>query len=51
MPTWGQVLAALKATRTPQDHLDFDGVRRKYLASLAAYTGRSTIVYASDYLT
>lgn len=29
---------------------DYDGVRRKYLAELADFTGRSTIIYSADFL-
>lgn len=45
MGTWGEVLEELVRTRTPEGATDFDGVRRRYLKDLAAYTGRNTIVY------
>lgn len=50
MPTWGEILEELKDTRSPQGPPDYDAVRRKYLQQLAAFTGRSTILYASDFL-
>ena len=45
MATWGEVEQELLATRLPNGTPDFDRVRRKYLADLAAHTKRSTIVY------
>lgn len=51
MPTWGQILNELNRTLTPNGTPDFDSVRRKYIRQLADYTGRSTIAYASDFLT
>jgi hypothetical protein len=51
MPGWGDILAEVQATRNPAGGLDFDSVRRKYLTQLARLTGRSTVVYASDWLT
>jgi len=49
MPTWSGILNELKNTRTPSGQPDFDGVRRKYLASLHAYTGRNIILYAAKW--
>jgi hypothetical protein len=50
MPTWGEILAELNATLAPQGTPDLDAVRRKYLKALADLTGRSTILYATDWL-
>ncbi len=51
MPTWGGILRELEATRTraqgPRDH---DGVRRKYLGALSAYTKRPTIIYYTAFM-
>lgn len=49
MPTWSGILNELQNARTPSGHTDFDGVRRKYLASLHAHTGRSVILYATKW--
>jgi len=53
LPTWGEILTELQlpanaspATGGP----DFDRVRRRYLAQLAAQTGRAVIVYATSWL-
>ncbi len=48
MPGWGDILAEVQRTAGPSG-LDFDGVRRKYLVDLQLKTGRSTVVYASDF--
>lgn len=51
MPTWGEILTELEATRAVNNgQQDLDGVRRKYLAQLHALTGRSIILYYSDWL-
>lgn len=50
MPTWGEILTELSITLTPQGTPDLDTVRRKYLIALSNLTGRSTILYASDFL-
>lgn len=51
MPGWGDVFAEIQATRNPATGAaDVDGVRRKYLQQLQALTGRSTVVYATDWL-
>jgi hypothetical protein len=49
MPTWGQILAELKAVQQRTKQLPFDFVRRKYLAELHQYTGRQTILYATKW--
>ncbi len=51
MPTWDEILTELQdeANRLPNDAPDFDGVRRKYLSSLAQLTGRPTIIYYTDW--
>ncbi len=48
MPTWGQILQELR----PQANgvVDFDGVRRKYLANLHRLTGRAVILYSTAFL-
>jgi len=48
MPGWGEILAEVQNSVGPTGP-DFDGVRRKYLVDLHLKTGRSTIVYASDF--
>lgn len=50
MPTWSGILAELEETTSENRPPDFDGVRRKYLAALYAYTSRPTILYASGWL-
>lgn len=49
MPIWSEILAELN-TRGQGEPPDFDGVRRKYLSELYAYTGRNVILYASGWL-
>jgi hypothetical protein len=52
LPTWGEILAELNATVDPgTGRPDFDGVRRKYLAELHAYTGNDTILYSTHWMT
>jgi hypothetical protein len=47
MPTWGQILQELR----PQGgKVDFDGVRRKYLANLNKLTGRAVVLYSTAFL-
>ncbi len=50
MPIWSEILAELASTQQQPGLLDFDGVRRKYLAELYGYTGRNVILYASGWL-
>lgn len=51
MPTWGEILAELRASvGNGQAGPDFDGVRRKYLSALHQATGRDTIIYYTDWL-
>lgn len=51
MPTWGQILRELNQSASINNgRPDFDGVRRKYLAALHGHTGRSVLLYASDWL-
>jgi len=51
MPTWGQILHEMEATRTgpgaPRLH---DDVRRKYIKQLSERTGRATIIYYTAFL-
>ncbi len=50
MPTWGELLRELEQTTIGNRPVDFDGVRRKYLAQLHQHTRRNTILYASKWL-
>ena len=51
MPTWGEILQQLNASANERGGTpDFDGIRRQYLARLAVFTGRDTIIYYSDWL-
>lgn len=51
MPGWGDILNEVQATRNPATgQYDLDGVRRRYLTQLHALTGRSTVVYATDWI-
>jgi hypothetical protein len=51
MPTWGEILRELGASKNPQGTgPDFDGVRRKYLKALHEITGRGVILYATAFL-
>ncbi len=43
MPTWGQILKEIQATKPP----DFDAVRRKYLSLLAAHLDTDVISYST----
>lgn len=51
MPSWGDILKELQASAAsnPNGQPDFDVVRRKYLTQLHALTGRSTIIYYTDW--
>ena len=51
MPTWGEILKELNASRAPQGTgPDFDAVRRKYLERLHRQTGRGVILYSTAFL-
>lgn len=51
MPTWGEILAEIHASAQARGgQPDFDGIRRAYLQRLHLYTGRPTILYATDWL-
>ena len=50
MPTWGQILNELNQTTTVQGGIDYDSVRRKYLAALHRQTGRAVILYSTAFL-
>lgn len=51
MPTWGEILVELHQTALESGGVPkYDLVRRRYLADLAAYTGRDTLLYYSDWL-
>ncbi|MHB8577817.1 MAG: SDH family Clp fold serine proteinase [Dehalococcoidia bacterium] len=51
MPTWGEILTELQRSenRTAGGGIDFDRVRRKYLARLHSQTGRAVILYATAF--
>jgi ClpP class serine protease len=51
MPTWGQILAELKASEAPGKGPNFDIVRRKYLVNLHQYTKRAVILYSTKFVT
>ena len=48
MGTWGDIERELTRTRLPNGAPDLDQVRRRHLRELAAYTGRSCIIYATS---
>lgn len=51
MPSWGEILGELTGSLSPNDGTpDFDGVRRRYLASLHRITGRPIIIYYSNWI-
>lgn len=52
MPSWGAIAAEISAEKTQQDaraagSTPYDFVRRKYLATATAHSGRATICYAT----
>ena len=49
MPTWGELIPELQHAVAQHGPTAFDFVRRKYLAALAAHTGRDTILYAAKW--
>jgi hypothetical protein len=49
MPDWGSILSEIGQTKSAQGKVDFDAVRRKYLAALRKHTGRDVILYASKF--
>lgn len=50
MPTWGEILREVQESANQRGgQPDWDGIRRKYLASLHALTGRDTIIYYTDW--
>jgi Serine dehydrogenase proteinase len=51
MPNWNDVLQEINSTKNTGAVSGVDIVRRKYLARLAAHTGRTTIAYYSGFLT
>jgi Serine dehydrogenase proteinase len=51
VPGWGEILEELQATATEAgEQPDLHGVCKKYIGQLAAKTGRSVIVYYTDWL-
>lgn len=51
MPSWSEILTEITSTVDPNTGIaDVDGVRRKYLQQLHGLTGRSTVLYATDWL-
>lgn len=50
MPTWGEILLELQQTSAGGTKtVDYDSVRRKYLAALHEHTGRNVIMYAAKW--
>ncbi len=51
MPSWGEILREIANIKESRKDIPnpFDAVRRKYLAELYKYTGRNTIIYASNW--
>ncbi|MGH8307690.1 MAG: SDH family Clp fold serine proteinase, partial [Gammaproteobacteria bacterium] len=51
MPGWGEILQEIQALpRAASGAPDVDSVRRKYLAQMHQLTGRSIIIYYSNWL-
>ncbi len=50
LPIWSEILSELAETQEQGGHIDFDGVRRKYLAELHTRAGTDVILYASGWL-
>jgi hypothetical protein len=48
--TWESVRLELNSSRTAEGHIDYDKVRRRKLAVLAAHTKRPAVLYATDFL-
>lgn len=49
MPTWSELINEINTLIEQKDPRPLDTVRRKYLSALAAYSGRDTIVYATQW--
>lgn len=49
MPGWGEILNEIQEQAQQKGTVDIDGIRRSYLAALQAKTGRSVVVYATDF--
>jgi len=49
VPTWGEVLSELAQSAGEEQPVQFDAIRRKYLATLHAHTGRNVILYATKW--
>ncbi len=47
MPNWGEILSEVQTQANQGDQAAFDTVRNKYIAELAQFSGRNTIIYAS----
>jgi hypothetical protein len=50
LPTFGEIAEELKQSAINRPAPDFDGVRKKYVAELSAYTGRPLIIYYANWL-
>jgi hypothetical protein len=51
MPSWGEILRLLQETSEDgSPTANIDDLRRGYIRSLSELTGRSTIVYAANFL-
>jgi hypothetical protein len=49
MPGWGDVLNEITEQMQQTGTVDIDGIRRRYLRDLQSKTGRSVVVYATDF--
>jgi hypothetical protein len=50
VPGWSDILNEVQGTAQETGAFDVDGIRRKYLAELHALTGRSTILYSTQWI-
>lgn len=50
MPSWGEILQELAAQQATNGMPDVDGTRKKYLERMHALTGRSVVLYSTDFL-
>lgn len=49
MPTWGQILGEITNLGSTGHPAPVDEIRNRYVAALAGFTGRNTIVYATKW--
>ena len=51
MPSWGEILEEVQAAVDPVTNVvDVDSIRRRYLTEVHRLTGRSVVLYATDFL-